>query len=55
MHNYYLLESLKEKMDLSFISSKIKTNASFYSNKRIKFKGISHKIGDNVQSDQSSM
>ena len=31
-------------MDLNFISSQIKTNASFYSNKRIKFKGISNNL-----------
>ena len=48
MHNYYLLESLKEKMDLSFISSKIKTNALFYSNKRIKFKGISSDLSPQI-------
>ena len=42
MHNHYLLEILKGKMDIAFISSQIKINESYYSKKKIKFNGISN-------------
>ncbi len=42
MHNYHLLESLKNNMDVLFISSQIHKNASYYSEKKIQFSGISN-------------
>ena len=42
MHNYHLLESLKNNMDVLFISSQINKNASYYSEKKIKFSSISN-------------
>ena len=42
MHNYHLLESLKNNMDVLFISSQINKNVSYYSEKKIKFSGISN-------------
>jgi glycosyltransferase involved in cell wall biosynthesis len=41
MHNYYLLELLKDRMDLSLTSSQIEQNKSYYSFKHITFNGIS--------------
>ena len=41
MHNYYLLELLKDAMDISLTSSQIEKNKSYYSFKHISFNGIS--------------
>jgi len=41
MHNYYLLQLLKDGMDISLTSSQIEQNKSFYSFKHIPFNGIS--------------
>ena len=41
MHNYYLLELLKDGMDISLISSQIEQNKAYYSFKHIPFNGIS--------------
>ena len=40
MHNYYLLELLKDGMDIILTSSQIEQNKSFYSFKHIPFNGI---------------
>ena len=41
MHNYYLLELLKDGMDITLTSSQIEKNKSYYSFKHISFNGIS--------------
>ena len=41
MHNYYLLELLKDGMDITLTSSQIEQNKSYYSFKHIPFNGIS--------------
>lgn len=41
MHNYYLLELLKDEMEIALISSQIEQNDSYYSKKDINFYGIS--------------
>ena len=41
MHNNYILELLKDGMDIALISSQIEQNDSYYSKKHISFNGIS--------------
>ena len=41
MHNHYLLNILKGKMNIGFISSKININETYYLKKKIEFNGIS--------------
>ena len=41
MHNYFLLELLKDEMDVALVSSQNEQNDSYYSNKHITFNGIS--------------
>jgi len=41
MHNYFLLELLKDEMDVALISSQNEQNDSYYSKRHITFNGIS--------------
>ena len=41
MHNYYLLELLKDEMEIALISSQVEQNNLYYSKKHINFNGIS--------------
>ena len=40
MHNYYLLELMKDGMDIALLSSQNEQNDSYYSDKHITFNGI---------------